>query len=182
MSTQKITAPISDEVIKSLKAGDLISLSGVIYTGRDAAHKRMVDALKTGGDLPAVLKGQAVYYCGPCPAPPGRVIGSAGPTTSARMDAYSPILIQQGLKVMLGKGERSSAVTEAIVKYNGLYLAAVGGAGALLSLCVEKSEVVCYEDLGTEAIHRLTVRNMPLVVAIDSKGGNIYDRSHEKAL
>lgn len=172
----KITAPLSAETIKNLKAGDQILLSGVIFTGRDAAHKRMTELLEKNQDLPFDINGQAIYYAGPCPAPPGRVIGSVGPTTSIRMDSYAPRLIQEGLRVMIGKGERTQKVIDAMQKYSGIYLSAVGGAGALLSLCVEKSEPVAFEDLGTEAIYRLTVRDMPLVVAIDCNGGNIYER------
>ena len=169
-----ISTPLFDEVIKSLRAGDRISLSGEIYTGRDAAHKRMVEMLDGGKQLPFDVNGQAIYYAGPCPAPPGRVIGSIGPTTSKRMDAYAPRLMEQGLRVMIGKGARNEAVIEAMCEYSGVYLAAIGGAGALISLCVERAELVAFEDLGTEAIYRLTVKDMPLVVAIDCKGGNIY--------
>jgi len=157
---------------ENLRAGDEISFTGVIYTARDAAHKRLVQLLDEGKPLP--FDG-AVYYAGPCPAPPGRVIGSIGPTTSGRMDAYAPRLIKSGVKIMIGKGNRSQAVINAIREHGGVYLTAVGGAGALLSLCVEKSEIVAFEDLGTEAVRRLTVRDMPLVVAIDSFGGNVYE-------
>ncbi|MCL2099603.1 MAG: FumA C-terminus/TtdB family hydratase beta subunit [Oscillospiraceae bacterium] len=158
----------------NLTAGECVLLSGEIYTGRDAAHKRMTDMLENGAELPFDICGQAIYYAGPCPAPPGRVIGSIGPTTSKRMDIYSPKLIQAGLRVMIGKGKRSAAVTEAIREYSGVYFAAVGGAGALLSRCVERAELIAFEDLGPEAVYKLTVRDMPLVVAIDCKGGNIY--------
>ena len=176
MSPVKITTPFSTETIKSLQAGEQVLLTGAIYTGRDAAHKRMTELLANNAPLPFDVNGQAVYYTGPCPAPPGRVIGSCGPTTSLRMDAYAPRLIQEGLRVMIGKGERSKTVIEAIKQYTGLYLAAIGGAGALLSLCVDSAELIAFGDLGTEAVYRLTVRDMPLVVAIDSKGGNIYER------
>ena len=169
----KLTAPLSAETIKNLRAGEQISLSGEIFTGRDAAHKRMVELLEKNMPLPFDVKGQAVYYAGPCPAPPGRAIGSVGPTTSKRMDAYSPRLIREGLRVMIGKGSRGEKVIEAIREYSGVYLSAVGGAGALLSLCVENAELIAFADLGTEAIYRLTVRDMPLVVAIDCSGGNI---------
>jgi fumarate hydratase subunit beta len=175
--TKIIETPWSDEVIKSLKAGDFVYLSGVIYTGRDAAHKRMIELLSAGEPLPFDVGGQVIYYTGPCPAPPGRVIGSVGPTTSKRMDAYSPELIKAGLRVMIGKGLRSPEVIDAIKKYTGVYLAAAGGAGALLSLCVKKAELIAFEDLGTEAVYKLTVRDMPLVVACDCAGGNIYERS-----
>ncbi|MCL1794143.1 MAG: Fe-S-containing hydro-lyase [Oscillospiraceae bacterium] len=174
MQPIKITSPLSAETIEILRAGDRVLLSGQIYTGRDAAHKRMVELLEKNLPLPFDVDGQAIYYAGPCPSPPGRVVGSIGPTTSGRMDAYAPRLMQKGLCVMIGKGERGKAVVEAIREYSGLYLSAVGGAGALLSLCVEKSEPVAFSDLGTEAICRLEVRDMPLVVAIDCKGGSIY--------
>jgi len=171
-----ISAPFSTETIKRLRAGDSVILSGGIYTGRDAAHKRMVELLEEGKPLPFRVNGQAIYYTGPCPAPPGRAVGSAGPTTSLRMDAYSPRLIREGLRVMIGKGTRSKEVIDAIRLSSGLYLAAVGGAGALISLCVEKAEPVAFEDLGPEAIYKLTVREMPLVVAIDCGGNNIYEK------
>lgn len=165
----------SDEKIKSLRVGDEISFSGIIYTARDAAHKRMCELLDENKPLPFDVRGQAVYYAGPCPAPSGRIIGSVGPTTSRRMDSYAPRLMREGLRVMIGKGERTPPVIAAIQKYTGLYLAAVGGAGALLSLCVTKKELVAFEELGAEAVYRLTVREMPLVVAIDCYGGNIYE-------
>ena len=169
-----ITTPFTDEIIKSLNVGDIVMLSGVIYTGRDAAHKRMIELLETSQPLPFDPHGQAIYYTGPCPAPPEKVIGSAGPTTSMRMDAYSPRLMGAGLRVMIGKGARSEAVIEAIMKYKGLYLSAVGGTGALLAQCVEEARVVAFVDLGTEAIYRFVVKDMPLIVAIDSKGQSIY--------
>ena len=162
----------TDSYIKSLRAGQEIKLSGYIYTGRDAAHKRMTAQLD---QLPFDVKAAAIYYAGPCPAPPGHVIGSVGPTTSGRMDAYAPQLIKKGLKVMIGKGQRSEAVISAIKEHTGLYLAAVGGAGALISKCVEESELVAFKDLGTEAIYRLKVKDMPLIVAVDCEGGNIYE-------
>lgn len=158
---------------ENLRVGDEISYTGVIYTARDAAHKRLIELLDDGKTLP--FDG-VVYYAGPCPAPPGKIIGSIGPTTSGRMDSYAPRLIRHGLRVMIGKGNRSQEVVDAICECGGMYLAAVGGAGALLSQCVEKSEIVAFEDLGTEAVRRLTVRDMPLVVAIDSQGGNVYER------
>ena len=172
----KITSPISTEAIKSLHTGDQVLLSGVVFTGRDAAHKRMSDLLATHRPLPFDICGQTIFYAGPCPAPPGRVIGSIGPTTSQRMDAYAPRLIQEGLRVMIGKGPRSEAVVSAIRRHSGLYLAAVGGAGALISLCVKQAEPVAFEDLGTEAIYRLTVCDLPLFVAIDCEGNSIYKR------
>ncbi|MDR0316379.1 MAG: Fe-S-containing hydro-lyase [Treponema sp.] len=176
MPPVKITSPLSTEMIQNLHAGEQILLSGVIFTGRDAAHKRMIELLAANKPLPFDVSGQAIYYAGPCPAPPTRVIGSVGPTTSLRMDAYAPRLIQEGLRVMIGKGERSKPVIDAIRQYSGVYLSAVGGAGALLSLCVERAELIAFGDLGTEAIYRLTVSDMPLVVAIDCNGNNIYDR------
>ena len=176
MQPCRIKSPISVEAIKALRAGDRILLSGTVYTARDAAHKRMAGLLAEGKPLPFDVCGQTVFYAGPCPAPPGRVIGSIGPTTSARMDAYAPRLMQEGLCVMIGKGGRSEPVIDAIRRHSGLYLAAIGGAAALTSLCVERVEPVAFEDLGTEAIYRLVVKDMPLVVAIDCEGGNIYER------
>ena len=170
-----ISTPLTAETIKNLRAGDSVLLSGGIYTGRDAAHRRMAELLDGGRPLPFDAQGQAIYYAGPCPAPPGRAIGSVGPTTGSRMDAYAPRLIQEGLRVMIGKGPRSEPVVDAIRRYTGLYLSAVGGAGALLSLCVERAELIAFGDLGTEAIYRLAVRDMPLVVAIDCKGESIYE-------
>jgi len=166
--------PIAPETIKKLKAGDAISLSGGIYTARDAAHKRMYDAYKNGESPPFDYTGQTVFYAGPCPAPPGKPIGSVGPTTAGRMDAYSPALIEAGLKIMIGKGARALQVVEAIKGHGGLYLVAIGGTAALMAKCVQSSEVVAYDDLGTEAVRRLEVVNMPLVVAIDSAGGSIF--------
>ena len=161
----KISTPITQETINLLKAGDTIYLSGHIYTARDAAHARMVTALQNNHPAPFSYEGQAVFYAGPCPAPPGKPIGSIGPTTSDRMDAYSPTLIAAGLRIMIGKGERAPQVLEAIKTHGGLYLVAVGGVAALLAKCVKKVETIAYEDLGTEAIRRLTVEDMPLVVA-----------------
>ena len=174
MKAINVSAPFSDAVIQNLSAGDYVLLSGVIYTGRDAAHKRMVELLGENKPLPFDVRGQAIYYTGPCPAPPGRVIGSAGPTTALRMDAYAPRLMAEGLRVMIGKGERSGDVASAIKRYTGLYLSAVGGTGALMALCVESAEIIAFEDLGPEAVYKFTVRDMPLVVAIDCKGGNIW--------
>ncbi|MCL2037159.1 MAG: FumA C-terminus/TtdB family hydratase beta subunit [Oscillospiraceae bacterium] len=171
-----ISTPLRDETIVSLRAGERVLLSGDVFTARDAAHKRITALLDKGELPPFEFDGQVVYYAGPCPAPPGRVIGSVGPTTARRMDSYAPQLIESGLKVMVGKGERSSAVIEAICKFGGVYLSAVGGTGALISQCVEKSELVTFDDLDTEAVYRLQVRDLPLVVAIDSQGGCIYER------
>ena len=169
-----ISSPFTPEAIQALRAGDEVLLSGVIYTGRDAAHKRMCALLDEGKPLPFDARGQAIYYAGPCPARPGRIIGAIGPTTSGRMDAYAPRLMEQGLLVMIGKGSRNAAVMEAIKKYGGVYLAAVGGAAALMSKCVTAAEAVAFEDLGTEAVRRLIVENMPLIVAADCAGGDVY--------
>lgn len=175
MSIQNLTAPFSLETVRSLKAGDRIRLSGVIWTGRDAAHKRLVARLDAGEPLPMPLEGEIIYFVGPCPAPPGRPIGSAGPTTSGRMDAYSPRLIREcGLRGMIGKGNRSAAVVEAMKQSGAVYFAATGGAGALIARCVRKCDLVAFPELGPEAIYRLEVENLPLVVAIDSNGGSLY--------
>ena len=170
-----IKAPFNDDEVKMLKAGDYVYISGTIYTARDAAHKRMYEALQNGQEVPMSLKDNVVYYMGPSPAREGRPIGSAGPTTSSRMDKYAPLLMDQGLKGMIGKGKRSAEVREAIVRNGAVYFAAVGGAGALLSKCIKKSEVVAYDDLGTEAIRKMTVENLPVIVVIDSKGNNLYE-------
>lgn len=177
---RKIKLPISDEDARSLRAGDYVYLTGVLYTARDAAHKRMYDTLKAGGELPIDIKGQTVYYLGPTPARPGHVIGSAGPTTSSRMDKYAPELLDLGLKGMVGKGKRTQEVIDAVVRNGGVYFAAVGGAGALLSKCIKEAEVVAYEDLGTEAIRRLRVEDLPVIVVIDSEGNNLYAAAQEK--
>ncbi len=171
---KKITLPLTDGIVKELKAGDNVLLTGVIYVGRDAAHKRMVEALDQGKPLPFDIKGQTIYYMGPAPARPGQVIGSAGPTTSGRMDAYSPRLMAEGMKGMIGKGFRSQAVKDAIKKYGAVYLAAIGGAGALISKSIKKSEVVAYEELGAEAVRRLEVKNFPATVINDIYGGDLY--------
>jgi len=170
-----ITTPISPEIIKSLKAGDNVTLTGVIYTGRDAAHKRMCMALENGEKIPFDIENQIIYYVGPCPAKPGKVIGSCGPTTSGRMDAYAPKLIKLGLKGMIGKGLRNKEVKDACKKYGCIYFGAIGGAGALLSEHVKKSEIVAYEDLGTEAVRKLTVEDFPVTVIIDYMGNDIYE-------
>jgi len=169
-----MNTPISDEMIAGLTTGEMITLSGTVYTARDAAHKRMVEMLNRDEEPPFPFMGQVVFYAGPCPNPPGRVIGSIGPTTSGRMDAYTPLLIRRGLKVMIGKGSRNADVVEAIRECCGVYLAAIGGAAALMSRCVKKAEVVAFDDLGTEAVRRLTVERLPLIVAIDSRGNCIY--------
>ena len=170
-----ITAPITKETAKSLHAGDYVYVTGTIYTARDAAHKRMDEALDRGEELPIDIKNQAIYYMGPSPARDGKVIGSAGPTTATRMDKYAPRLIDLGEKAMIGKGKRSKEVIDAIVRNKAVYFAAVGGAGALLSKCIKKSEIVCYEDLGAEAIRKIYVENFPAIVVIDSKGNNLYE-------
>lgn len=175
-----LTTPITREKARELKAGDLVTISGVIYTARDAAHKRMLENLKNGIPLPVDLTNQAIYFAGPAPAKPGEPIGSVGPTTSYRMDAYSPETIELGLTCMIGKGARNESVVEAMKKYGAVYIGAVGGAGALLSTCVKKCEVVDYEDLGSEAIHRLEVENFPGIVVIDSAGNNLYETEPQK--
>ena len=172
---KQITAPISKETARTLKAGDYVYITGTIYTARDAAHKRMKETLEKGMELPLDLKGQMIYYMGPSPAREGRPIGSAGPTTASRMDKYAPELLDLGLGGMIGKGKRSKAVIDAIVRNDAVYLAAVGGAGALLSKCIKSSEVIAYDDLGTEAIRRLEVENFPVIVVVDSEGNNLYE-------
>ena len=172
---KKISAPINDEIAKELKAGDYVYITGTIYTARDAAHKRMSEALEKGKELPIELKNNIIYYMGPSPAREGRVIGSAGPTTASRMDKYTPNLLDLGLKAMIGKGKRSKEVIEAIKRNSCVYFAAVGGAGAILSKCIKKSEVVAYDDLGTEAIRKLYVKDFPVIVVIDSDGNNLYE-------
>ncbi|MCR5237816.1 MAG: Fe-S-containing hydro-lyase [Lachnospiraceae bacterium] len=164
---------LKDE-IPDLLIGDMVYLTGEIYTARDAAHKRMYEALEEGRELPFDIKGQIIYYMGPSPARPGNVIGSAGPTTSSRMDKYTPALLDLGLLCMIGKGRRAEEVKKAVVRNKAVYLAAIGGAGALLSKCISHAEVVAYEDLGTEAVRRLIVKNFPAVVALDTLGGDIY--------
>lgn len=171
-----ITVPFDKEKAKSLKAGDYVYLTGVIYTARDAAHKRMDESLNNGDKLPIDIDGNVIYYMGPSPARDGRPIGSAGPTTATRMDKYTPRLLDMGLTGMIGKGKRQPKVKEAIVRNNAVYFAAVGGAGALLSQRILKSDVVAYDDLGTEAIRRLEVENFPVIVVIDSEGNDLYER------
>ena len=170
-----LQAPISKEELKTLKSGDYVYITGTIYTARDAGHKRMYETLREGGDLPINIEGQAIYYMGPSPAREGRPIGSAGPTTASRMDKYTPELLDLGMGAMIGKGKRSQEVIDAVVRNKAVYFAAVGGAGALLSKCITSSEIVAYEDLGTEAIRKLTVVNLPVIVVIDSKGNNLYE-------
>lgn len=171
----ELKAPLTRETVKTLRAGDEVALSGVIYTGRDAAHKRLCALLDEGKKLPVELENQVIYFVGPCPAKPGRVIGSAGPTTSGRMDAYSPRLIAEcGLTGMIGKGNRSANVIDAMKKNSAVYFAAPGGAAALIAKCIKKAEVVAFDDLGPEAIYRLEVENFKLVVAIECNGNNLY--------
>ncbi len=177
---KKITLPLTDEALQDLKAGDNILLNGVMYVGRDAAHKRMVETLDKKQDLPFDIKGQTIYYMGPSPPKPGQVIGSAGPTTSGRMDTYSPRLMAEGLRGMIGKGNRSQTVKDAIKKYKAVYFAAIGGAGALISKSIKKAEVIAYDDLGAEAIRRLEVEDFPVTVINDIYGGDLYDEGKNK--
>lgn len=171
----KLHVPVNKEDIRTLKAGDYVYLTGTVYTARDAAHKRMQEALDAGKELPFDLAGNAIYYMGPSPAREGRPIGSAGPTTASRMDKYTPQLLDLGLGAMIGKGKRSQAVLDAIVRNGSVYFAAVGGAGALLSKRILSSEVIAYKDLGTEAIRRLEVEDFPVVVVVDCQGNNLYE-------
>lgn len=170
-----ITVPVAKEEIQDLRAGDYVYLTGVIYTARDAAHKRMDEALSERKELPLDIKNQIIYYMGPSPAREGRPIGSAGPTTASRMDKYAPRLLDLGLGGMIGKGKRSQAVQDAIVRNKAVYFAAVGGAGALLSKCIKRADVIAYDDLGTEAIRRLEIEDLPAIVVIDSEGNNLYE-------
>lgn len=167
--------PISDETIRTLKAGDMVSLSGTIYTARDAAHARLMEMASRNEAMPFNFHGETVFYAGPSPAKPGKPIGSVGPTTGGRMDAFSPKLIERGLKIMIGKGSRNSEVVEAIKKHTGIYFAALGGVAALMARSVQSAQVIAFEELGTEAIRRLQVNNLPVIVAIDHKGNNIYE-------
>ena len=175
-----MNAPLDREEVKTLRAGDYVYISGTIYTARDAAHLRMFQTLDRGEELPIKLAGNVIYSMGPTPARPGRPIGSAGPTTASRMDKYTPRLLDLGLTGMIGKGKRKPEVTEAIVRNGAVFFAAVGGAGALLSKCIKKAEVIAYEDLGTEAIRKLEVENLPVIVVIDSQGNNLYEQVLEK--
>lgn len=173
----KIETPLLQETAKKLKAGDIVYISGTIYSARDAAHERMAKALEAGKDLPFNIENAVIYYLGPTPAKPGQVIGSAGPTTSSRMDKYAPRLINMGLKGMIGKGKRSKEVIAAMKEEGAVYFAAVGGCGALLSKSIKKSTVIAYEDLGTEAIRELYVEDFPVIVVIDSQGNNLYEKN-----
>jgi len=172
---KKITLPLTKELAKSLKAGDSVLLTGTIYTSRDAGHKRMCEALSRGEKLPFDPEDATIYYVGPTPAKPGQVIGSAGPTTSGRMDAYAPTMMSVGARGMIGKGARLPEVIDAMKEYSGVYFGAIGGAGALLAKCIKKCELIAYEDLGAEALRKLYVEDMPLVVIIDSEGNNLYE-------
>ena len=177
---KKINLPITDEDIKNLKAGDSVLLTGTIITGRDAAHKRLYELIEKGDELPVDIKGELIYYVGPAPAKPGYAVGPAGPTSSYRMDKYAPALLDLGLKGMIGKGARSQAVIDYIVKNNCVYFAAIGGAAALIAKSIKSEELLCYEDLGTEAIRRYTVEDFPCIVAIDSEGNNVYETEPKK--
>ena len=177
---KQIQIPIQKEIIRELKAGDYVYLTGEIYTARDAAHKRMNETLDRKEELPVNIKDKIIYYMGPSPAREGKVIGSAGPTTASRMNKYAPRLMDLGLSGMIGKGKRSQEVIDAIIRNEGVYFAAVGGAGALLSKCIKKSEVIAYDDLGTEAIRRLEVEDFPVIVVIDSEGNNLYEMAIEE--
>lgn len=170
-----IHTPITEEVTAELKSGDYVYITGTIYVARDAAHKRMIEALEEGKELPIDIKDSTIYYMGPSPAREGRPIGSAGPTTASRMDKYAPTLLDLGEKAMIGKGKRTKEVIDAIVRNKAVYFAAIGGAGALLSKCIVKSEVICYDDLGAEAIRKIDVENFPVIVVIDSEGNNLYE-------
>jgi fumarate hydratase subunit beta len=176
----EITTPLTDEVIEKLRAGDKVTITGTIYVGRDAAHKQMVEALDRGEQLPVDWEGQVVYYMGPAPAPPGKPIGSAGPTTSGRMDPYTERMLQQGLKGMVGKGSRSAEVRQALQKYKAVYFAATGGAAALIAQRIKKAEVIAYEDLGAEALRRLEVEGFPVTVVNDMYGADLYEEGKAK--
>ncbi len=173
--TVQLTTPLTDADVLALEMGDRVLISGVIYTARDAAHKRLVDMLARGEPLPVDFQGQVLYYVGPSPARPGRVIGAAGPTTSYRMDSYAPTLMKLGLKAMIGKGKRSAEVIEAMRQYHAVYLGATGGAGALISQCIKQAEVVAFPELGPEAVHRLVVENLPTIVINDCRGRDLYE-------
>lgn len=175
-----ITAPVKEEEIQDLRAGDFVYITGKIYTARDAAHKRMIETLERGEELPVSMENNIIYYLGPSPAREGQVIGSAGPTTSSRMDKYAPTLLDMGLKGMIGKGKRSEAVRQSIIKNGAVYFAAIGGAGALLSKRIVKSTVIAYDDLGTEAIRELEVDKLPVIVVMDREGNNLYETAPEQ--
>lgn len=178
----KLSTPLTEDKIIGLKAGDSVLLSGIVYSARDAAHKRLIDLLDEGKELPLNIKDEAIYYVGPSPAKPGSVIGSAGPTTSYRMDAYAPTLMDLGLKGMIGKGARNDEVIEAIKRNKAVYFGAIGGAAALIGKSIIKSEIIAYEDLGAEAIRKMKVKDMPLVVIIDAQGNNLYEIGQKEYL
>lgn len=178
--TKRITLPISEEDIKNLKAGDSVLLTGTMITGRDAAHKRLFELIEKGEELPVSIDGELIYYVGPAPAKPGYAVGPAGPTSSYRMDKYAPALLDRGLKGMIGKGARSQPVIDAIVRNRAVYLVAIGGAAALIAKSIKKEEILCYDDLGTEAVRRYTVEDFPCIVAIDSEGNNVYETEPKK--
>lgn len=180
MEIKHITAPMSAQTAAGLKAGDQVFISGILYTARDAAHKRMVEDLAEGRPLPFDLKDQIIFYMGPCPAKPGEVIGPAGPTTSHRMDAYTPVLLDHGLTGMIGKGNRTAPVIESIAAHHAVYFACVGGTGTLCARCITASEVIAYPDLGTEAVRRLAVKDFPVIVVIDAEGHNLYESERLK--
>lgn len=180
MTMIKIKTPLSKLERRKLKAGDHVRISGTLYTARDAAHKRMIETLEKGLPLPVDFTDQLVYYVGPCPAKPGQIIGSAGPTTSGRMDAYTPELLERGLGGMIGKGNRSERVINSMINHDAVYFACVGGAGALLQDCIKAVEIIAYEDLGTEAIRKIEVENFPAIVVIDSQGNNLYETERKK--
>jgi len=175
-----LTTPLSDRDVEPLRAGDRVTLTGIVYTARDAAHRRLIELIEAGTELPIPIEGQVIYYVGPSPAPPGRVIGAAGPTTSYRMDPFAPRLLEMGLKAMIGKGKRSKEVIEAMVRHKAVYLAAVGGAGALMAKAVTAARVVAYEELGPEAIRELRVERLPVVVVNDILGNDLYHEGQEK--
>ena len=172
--SRRLKAPIDEALVRKLRAGESIILSGSIITGRDAAHKRMTELILSGKPLPFSIKGEVIYYVGPSPAPPGRPIGAAGPTTSYRMDAYAPLLMEHGLRGMIGKGRRSEEVKQAMIRWGAVYFAAVGGTGALISKCIKEATILAWEELGPEAVRRLVVEDLPLIVATDSRGGDLY--------
>ena len=178
----RITTPLNKEEVVKLHSGDYVYISGIIYSARDAAHKRMYEAMERGEQLPFDIKDNVIYYLGPTPAREGQVIGSAGPTTASRMDKYTPSLLDSGLNGMIGKGKRSQEVIDSIVRNKAVYFAAVGGAGALLSKCIKKSEIIAYDDLGTEAIRKMEVKDFPVIVVIDSEGNNLYETAVEQFL
>ena len=177
---KKIITPLSEDIVLSLKAGDMVSITGTLYTGRDLAHKRLVDAIREGKPLPFDLKGTVIYYVGPAPAKPGYAIGPAGPTTSYRMDPYAPVLIEHGLKGMIGKGNRGAEVVESIKRYKAVYFVAIGGAAALISKSIKKAEIIAYEDLGTEAVRKLYVEDFPVIVVNDAYGNDYYEEGIAK--